>query len=178
MRLPQAVGDVYLNLSVCVTNKIPLPEREKLPPFNQVKHKIHNTMRISFLFSLLFLSSVIATTEIDDIAQEIVSRSQSQMDLTSLWERIEYIQENYPIQSDSIQVTSPMGDTSMDKEIDETDPEMMANNNNSNNNTKKSKMSLIPLKRETLQAMIPDIAIDMAEAYTKYGLFYLDIKQI
>ncbi|CAL9736524.1 hypothetical protein MOSE0_K01640 [Monosporozyma servazzii] len=133
-------------------------------------------MRSRLVYTLLCISITIATSEIDDIAQEIVSRSQSQIDLSSVWERIEYIQANYPIQSRDIQGPSQWGDSVlMDEESD--DMETISNNDN-NNNTKRTKMSLIPLKRETLEAMMPDLAIDMAEAYTKYGLFYLDIKQI
>ncbi|CAL9727708.1 hypothetical protein MOUN0_A04148 [Monosporozyma unispora] len=125
-------------------------------------------MRLQIIYTLLCVSSVIAATEIDDIAQSIVSQSQAEIDLTTLWQKIETLQSNYPIQDKNL---LPMDGVSMDKEIDEMETE----------GTKKvirSKMSLIPLKRETLEAMIPDLAIDVANSYTKFGLFYIDIKQV
>lgn len=112
----------------------------------------------------IFFKFVYASTEIEEIANEIVSQSQSDLDKDEIWERIDGLQKDFPLHDmkGSIVETKKETASSFDNDL-------------AGRNSLRSKLALFPLKKETIETMFPNLALDIAESFTKYGFFYMDI---
>lgn len=120
------------------------------------------------LLLLQCLMEMVCSTEIDNIANEIVFQSQTELDINLLWEKIDVLQKDINNYQDTVQASSSSV-TTEEVDIDcalELDTKSF-----------KDKLSLIPLQKDTIESILPNLAIDVAKLYSKYGLFYVDIEK-
>lgn len=122
------------------------------------------------LLSLL-PTNVASSTEIDNIANEIVLQGQTELDINILWEKIYILQRDMNNYQNVIQSTL----TSDNREVESTIP---VDTNNSKTKSFKGKLSLITLQKEEMESLLPNLAIDVARLYSKYGIFYVDIEKV
>lgn len=122
------------------------------------------------LFFLLPIN-IASSTEIDNIANEIVLQSQTEFDINTLWEKIDILQRDINNYQDTILSTLESDNT----EVEST---KMVDSNTSKTKSFKGKLSLIPLQKDTLESLLPNLAIDVAKLYSKYGIFYVKIEKV
>lgn len=122
------------------------------------------------LFFLLPIN-IASSTEIDNIANEIVLQSQTEFDINTLWEKIDILQRDINNYQDTILSTLESDNTEVESTI-------LVDSNTSKTKSFKGKLSLIPLQKDTLESLLPNLAIDVAKLYSKYGIFYVKIEKV